>query len=172
MQDRVTNTARRHVIVICIALLLAIIPWLCSPSTPPSQDLFVPASDSVTVTEIPEPEPRQVQLVNVMGTSYRELEVIATAYSPDDPGVDGITYSGLPAAPGVVAVDPDVIPLGSVVYVPDYGYGVAADIGGAIRGRRIDVYFSSRSEALRWGRRQLTIKLYGGEVSTDARQDD
>ncbi|MDQ7861221.1 3D domain-containing protein [Peribacillus frigoritolerans] len=44
----------------------------------------------------------------------------------------------------IIAVDPSVIPMGSKVYVEGYGYAVAADKGGAIKGNRIDVFFSSK----------------------------
>ena len=75
---------------------------------------------------------------------------------------DGITASGAKAIPGVtVAVDPDVIPLGADVLV-DYGYGEieyywADDVGGAIRGNRIDLCVGSHQEALELGRRTATV---------------
>jgi 3D (Asp-Asp-Asp) domain-containing protein len=87
------------------------------------------------------------------------LLVLATAYAPHHGrGVDGVTATGLPARRGVVAVDPRVIPLGSVVYVEDYGVAVAADTGGAIRGNRVDLCFDTPREAYRWGRR--TVRVY------------
>ena len=80
--------------------------------------------------------------------------------SPSNPGY-GVTASGYRIIPGnndkVVAVDPSVIKLGSKVYVEnlsgkaDYGYALAADTGGAIKGNRIDLYVDSHSEALRIG---------------------
>lgn len=64
---------------------------------------------------------------------------------------DGITYTGTKATPNrTIAVDPSIIPLGSTVYVNDQAY-VAEDIGGAIKGNRIDVYFPSHIEALHFG---------------------
>jgi 3D (Asp-Asp-Asp) domain-containing protein len=68
--------------------------------------------------------------------SRRVLTVVATAY---DPTVGTTTYTGTSVKLGIVAVDPRVIPLGSRLYIDGYGYGVAADIGGAIKGNRIDV---------------------------------
>lgn len=85
--------------------------------------------------------------------------MVATAYAPHHGrGVDGVTATGLPARRGVVAVDPRVIPLGSVVYVEGYGVALAADTGGAIRGNRVDVCFDTAREAYRWGRR--TVRVY------------
>ncbi|MGE5559485.1 MAG: 3D domain-containing protein [Chloroflexota bacterium] len=91
------------------------------------------------------------------GVTYRSrriLTVVATAY---DPSVGSTTYTGTPVELGIIAVDPRVIPLGTRLYVDGYGYGVAADIGGAIKGNRIDVAFPTRAEALRWGRRTVTV---------------
>lgn len=101
-------------------------------------------------------------MVDLRGGKF-ELEVLATAYSPDDPGVGSVTRSGIPVDHGVVAVDPDVIPIGSVVYIPGYGYAVAADTGGMIRGRRVDVYLPSRGEAVAWGVKRLKVTVYAGE---------
>lgn len=90
------------------------------------------------------------------------LVVTASAYAPyGDRGVDAVTATGLRARHGVIAVDPRVISLGTVVYVEGYGIAIAADTGGAIRGLRIDVCFNSVREALRWGRRRVRIWLLG-----------
>src|SRR5206468_9281922 len=79
--------------------------------------------------------------------SGRTLTVLATAYS-----LPGSTASGLPVGPGIVAVDPTVIPLGTRMTIPGYGEGVAADVGGAINGARIDVWIASCAEAAAFGR--------------------
>lgn len=84
----------------------------------------------------------------------RHLTVVATAYS-----LHGGTASGLPTGPGVVAVDPTVIPLGTRMFIPGYGPGVAADTGTAIKGLRIDLWFPMLSQAESWGRRTVTITL-------------
>jgi 3D (Asp-Asp-Asp) domain-containing protein len=85
----------------------------------------------------------------------RTLTVSATGYS-----LPGRTATGLPAGPGVVAVDPAVIPLGTRMSIPGYGEGVAADIGGAVQGLTIDLWFPTLAEALAWGRRTVTITLH------------
>jgi len=101
------------------------------------------------------------------------LTMAATAYTldpaetggkvPGDPAY-GITKSGLPAEPGVIAVDPDVIPLFTRIYVEtadgtwlDYGMSVAGDIGSAINGMEIDLFMWDKSDALRWGRREVRV---------------
>ncbi|GEO25833.1 hypothetical protein AAC03nite_16180 [Alicyclobacillus acidoterrestris] len=86
---------------------------------------------------------------------YRSsLTVLATAYA-----AGGTTASGRPAQPGVIAVDPRVIPLGTRVYVPGVGELVAADTGGAIVGNHIDICMSSESAAESWGERTITIYI-------------
>lgn len=76
------------------------------------------------------------------------MNLTATAYATGEPGVGTVTYTGVIVRPGTVAVDPRVIPLGSLLYVEGYGYSIAADIGGAIKGERIDLYTENFEEAL------------------------
>ncbi|MCH5185181.1 MAG: G5 domain-containing protein [Oscillospiraceae bacterium] len=97
----------------------------------------------------------------------KKLNVTATAYdtSPEQNGGSTRSASGTPLKYGIIAVDPNVIPLGSRVYVESsdggkswvYGYAVAADKGGAIKGNRIDLCFESSSAASNFGRRSATI---------------
>ncbi len=98
------------------------------------------------------------------------LSVKATAYEPSARScgiyADGITSTGVPARVGTVAVDPTVIPLGSRLYIPNYGWGVAEDIGGAIKGQRIDVFFWTVDEALNWGIQDLDIFVIPGDESS------
>lgn len=89
---------------------------------------------------------------------WRHLRVLATSYtaatsgkSPDHPAY-GITRLGWQARQGVIAVDPTVIRLRTKMYVPGYGFGTAADTGGAIKGRRIDLCYDEQNLKLwyRW----------------------
>ena len=85
------------------------------------------------------------------------LGMEATAYLPTDGGGEGLTAIGIPATYGVVAVDPDVIPLGSRVYIPGYGEALAADTGGAIYGYRIDLCMEDYWQAMDFGRRTVNV---------------
>lgn len=105
---------------------------------------------------------------------YRKvMDMKATAYTasykdtgkhPDHPQF-GITYTGIRARKGVIAVDPKVIPLGTRVYVeiagstPDYGYAVAGDIGGAIKGNKIDLYYDDQSYVDKWGVKNVKVYI-------------
>lgn len=89
-------------------------------------------------------------------TGTRTLVADAVAYH-----LPGKTASGLPVGVGVIAVDPTVIPLGTRVFVPGYGPAVAADVGTAVKGNIIDLWMPSTAKARAWGRRAVTITIYG-----------
>ncbi len=105
----------------------------------------------------------------------REIIMVATAYDlsyestgkkPGDKWY-GITASGTQARPGVVAVDPNVIPLGTKVYVEsldgtkDYGYAIAEDTGGAIKGNKIDLFMENAKQVKSFGRRKVKVYIIG-----------
>ena len=69
----------------------------------------------------------------------------------------GITATGVPAVRGIAAVDPDVIPLGTRLFIPGYGEAIAADTGGAIVGNKIDLVMDSYGEAMDFGRQDVTV---------------
>lgn len=87
------------------------------------------------------------------------LTVEATAYtqSVEEGTADGITASGTVVHRGVVAVDPDYIPLGTRLYIENYGYAYAEDTGGAIKGNRIDLFMDSKTEAMQFGRQSVKV---------------
>lgn len=89
----------------------------------------------------------------------RELTMKASAYTAYDEGNGTRTYHGNPVHKGIAAVDPTVIPLGTRLYIPGYGYAVADDIGGAIKGNRIDLAFDSRRQALDFGIQRVTVYI-------------
>lgn len=89
----------------------------------------------------------------------RFLVMMATAYSPEEPGLSHSTASGLRAQKGVVAVDPRVIPLGTRVHVEGYGNAIAGDTGSAIKGNRIDLCFDTLAECNAYGRRKVKVEI-------------
>lgn len=101
------------------------------------------------------------------------LDMKATAYTasfkdtgkhPDHPQF-GITRTGIKAKKGVIAVDPKVIPLGTRVYVqgvgkvPTYGFAIAADTGGAVKGNKIDLYFDDQKTVDAWGVKKVKVYI-------------
>lgn len=93
--------------------------------------------------------------------SGRWMTVEATAYSRNQEVLSNFTFTGIDLRENsrVIAVDPDVIPLGSTVYVPGYGEYVAGDTGGAIIGNRVDLHMESVADAFEFGRRTLDIQI-------------
>jgi len=88
------------------------------------------------------------------------IHMEATGYAPwDGPGTDDITSIGMKAGHGVVAVDPTVIPLRSLLFVEGYGRAVAGDVGGAIKGHRIDLGFTTARAAIQFGRRPVRVYI-------------
>ncbi len=105
-----------------------------------------------------------------LAATYEAIEVTATGYfagkesTGKEPGhpAYGITYSGVQVKRDVVstiAADLSVFPLGTILWIPDYGYGVVADIGSAIKGNKIDLYFNTKDDVFsQWGIK--TLKVY------------
>ena len=107
-------------------------------------------------------------------TARKAIKMVATAYEagprstgkrPGDKGY-GITASGARAKRGTVAVDPRVIPLGTKLYiksltpgVPDYGFAIAQDTGGAIKGNKIDLFMNTVWECMQFGRRPVMVYI-------------
>ncbi|RKQ29648.1 PcsB-like coiled-coil domain-containing protein [Oceanobacillus halophilus] len=91
------------------------------------------------------------------------ITVTATAYTVDCAGCTGITSTGINLKKNpnskVIAVDPSVIPLGTLVHVEGYGYAIAGDVGSAIKGNKIDVYVPTRQRALSWGVRKVKVTI-------------
>lgn len=108
----------------------------------------------------PAPKPESTQTSNNKFNAEKTITMSSTAYS-----IKGTTASGVPSGPGKVAVDPNVIPLGTRLYIEsldgwgDYGYAIAADTGSAIKGNVIDVFYSNRSTALKYGRRRIKVHI-------------
>lgn len=92
------------------------------------------------------------------GTAFSQMMTVkTTAYSYQADEI--LSYLEFPLREGVVAVDPKVIPLGSHLYVEGYGYAVAADIGGAVKLRHVDLYLPSQAKAKQYGIKQ-GVKVY------------
>ena len=99
------------------------------------------------------------------------IRAITTAYAPLDPGaIEGMCYSGDPtvtatgARPryGTLAADFDLFPPGTRFFIPGYGWGIVEDTGGGLKQQYppvIDLFFLSRDDAFKWGRKYLQVFL-------------
>jgi 3D (Asp-Asp-Asp) domain-containing protein len=116
-------------------------------------DMFNTAAATLeTPAAAPKPDP---ELQGEAPTGGRELSVLAYSYC-----LRGRTASGRYTKHGIIAVDPRVIRLGSRMYVPGYGWGIAADTGGMIIGNKIDLWRPTAAECYRWGVRRVKIKVF------------
>lgn len=93
----------------------------------------------------------------------RVLTMVATGYDGcyecNKPYYGQPSYTGLPLERGIVAVDPQIIPMGTRLYVEGYGEAIAADQGNAIKGNRIDLFFDSHQEALNFGKKTVQVTI-------------
>ncbi len=128
------------------------------PRAQPTQADYLPLPITAT-------QPAAGQFIPVPRSAFRWHTALVTAYTAGpkstgkrlgDPGY-GITFSGLPVHVGVVAVDPTIIPLGSILFVPGYGLSVALDTGSAIKGWHVDVFLPRTPAAQAWGRQLLHV---------------
>jgi 3D (Asp-Asp-Asp) domain-containing protein len=69
----------------------------------------------------------------------------------------GITADGTKAKKGTIAADIRKYPFGTKMYVPGYGWGEVHDVGSAIKGDHIDVFFPSHKDAMKWGKKYLKV---------------
>jgi 3D (Asp-Asp-Asp) domain-containing protein/LysM repeat protein len=130
----------------------------------PGKKLFI--TNPMTETVSQNTKATAVKIVAKPQTPKKDTKVItvkATAYTAFCTGCTGITKTGfnLKANPTkkIIAVDPKVIPLGSKVYVEGYGKAIAADTGGAIKGKRIDVFIPTKKAATKFGVKQLKVTI-------------
>ncbi|KIH41504.1 hypothetical protein SC22_05685 [Bacillus sp. A053] len=97
----------------------------------------------------------------------------STGKNPGDP-LYGLTYSGVKVKRDLystVAADPSVFPIGTILFIPNYGLGVVADTGSAIKGNRLDLYFETVKDVYNeWGKKTLdvyVIKKGTGKITED-----
>ncbi|MBE3569601.1 MAG: 3D domain-containing protein [Bacillales bacterium] len=104
-------------------------------------------------------------------SQYPQKMVIATGYtagkestgkSPSHPSY-GITYSGVKVKRDLystIAADTTIFPIGTILFIPGYGYGVVADTGSAIKGNRIDLYYETVDDVYKeWGKKKLAVYI-------------
>ncbi|NDJ33808.1 MAG: DUF348 domain-containing protein [Chloroflexi bacterium] len=99
---------------------------------------------------------------------WRQLRMLATSYSPSTAGDKkpgdpffGLSGTGDPMQRGIVATDPRVLPLYTTMWIPDYGFAEALDVGGAVKGMRIDLGYDDENLVLwnNWVEVYLTLPI-------------
>src|ERR1043165_2006500 len=156
--------------VVASTLLTGLIVFSATPSNADSPSAtFQKESKQDAITVTGKFEPVDAAPADAPKPALNSSPYVATAYS-----LKGRTASGRMVSRGLIAADPRVLPLGSRVRLDHPGYSgeyLVADTGGMIRGRRIDIWTPSSSEAMRFGRRtvKLTVLSYGNRRTKKAR---
>ncbi|MBS5306536.1 MULTISPECIES: 3D domain-containing protein [Clostridium] len=125
-----------------------------------ANDAIALGNEKIALSETPPPTSNSLgDVSNSNSNNLATYSMTATAYTGN-----GFTATGLkpvrdPNGLSTIAVDPSVIPLGSKVHVEGYGYAIASDTGGAIKGNKIDLYMNSEAECLSFGRRTVTVTI-------------
>ncbi|MGE7546348.1 MULTISPECIES: 3D domain-containing protein [Sporosarcina] len=138
---------------------------MTTDSIHPGDELIVVSNPNKlsVIDQVKQKETEPVQSVAAEQATPKELTMTATAYTAYCEGCSGTTYTGqnLRTNPDqkVIAVDPEVVPIGSKVWVENYGEAIAGDIGGAIKGNKIDVFIPSYDRAMEWGVKQVKIRI-------------
>ncbi|AQS53660.1 Cell wall-binding protein YocH [Jeotgalibaca dankookensis] len=127
-------------------------------ATPTTEETTTVVEEQEPVTEPVKPAAKPVETSPASG---QKIAVEATAYSRNEPGLTNFTATGidLRSNSAVIAVDPSVIPLWSLVEVPGYGIYVAGDTGGAIIGNRIDIHMEDLGAVHAFGRQGMTVTV-------------
>jgi len=105
------------------------------------------------------------RVILVSSAEQEYFIMISTGYCPCEkccyPHADGITFTGAEAGKGCIAIDPDarILRMGQKLYIDGYGYGIANDVGGAIKGWEVDLCFDTHQEALAWGVRKVKVYI-------------
>lgn len=140
-----------------LVLLGPLFAMACEAS--PADDKHRRTKHEARATSASPQSTKNLHHIRVVATGYT-AGVESTGKKPGHPQY-GITYSGVKVRRdyvSTIAADPKVFPIGTVLYVPGYGYGIVADTGSAIKGRKIDLYFETRKQVFKqWGKRQVTV---------------
>jgi 3D (Asp-Asp-Asp) domain-containing protein len=129
----------------------------------------LPALENIKITSAEMEQPQKIE-DTIDLKKYTSVTVTATGYTAGKESTGkleshpayGITKSGVRVKRDIystIAADTTVFPIGTVLFIPDYGYGVVADTGSAIKGKRIDLYYNTVEEVYeKWGKK--TLKVY------------
>jgi len=113
-----------------------------------------------------EKEPVVITKVKKVEKEVDWFHFVATGYSANDSvqGTNNITATGKEVHEGIVAVDPKIIPLGTEIEIKGIGTFIAEDTGGKIKGNRIDIFFNSKDEAKKFGKKDIWVRILDNNI--------
>ena len=117
------------------------------------------ASDNISLNDSVKTKPLVVKTASVESASYMTFS--ATAYS-----LKGRMANGQTVHSGAIAADTRILPIGTTVYIDGMGTFTVKDRGGAIKGRRIDIWMPSTSQALKFGHRNIKLRIVSRPTRT------
>ena len=152
-----------HILFWCLVAVLVFIAAVIIFANNGQIGPFIVKTETEVVVE---KEPVYIKRVEEIKQETQWFYFVATGYSANDPeqGTDNMTASGKEIKPGMVAVDPEIIPLGTKLEIKDMGIYTAEDTGGKIKGNRIDIYFKTREEAKSFGRQVVWVRILNSDI--------
>ena len=165
--------------MVCLFLAALCVTWQAVSGISLSEMIHMYKKNEVKEVHAAEQDKRTIPSIEVIRalentkdwSKYRSMEVTATGYTAGMESTGktkghpeyGITYSGVKVKRDLystIAADLRVFPIGTILFVPGYGYGVVADKGGAIKGNRLDLYYETvRDVYNQWGKKKLNVYI-------------
>ncbi|SFD08878.1 3D (Asp-Asp-Asp) domain-containing protein [Bacillus sp. 491mf] len=163
--------------MVCLFVFALCVTWQAMSGISLSEMIHMYKKNEVKVVHAAEQNKQAIPSTEVIRalenakdwSKYRQMEVTATGYTAGmestgktkgHPGY-GITYSGVKVKRDIystIAADLRVFPIGTILFIPGYGYGVVADKGGAIKGNRLDLYYETVRDVYdQWGKKKLNV---------------
>ncbi|MGG2063755.1 3D domain-containing protein [Bacillus sp. S14(2024)] len=179
-----------RVMMVCLFLAALCVTWQAVSGISLSEMIHMYKKNEVKEVHAAEQDKRAIPSMEVIRalentkdwSKYRSMEVTATGYTAGMESTGktkghpeyGITYSGVKVKRDLystIAADLRVFPIGTILFVPGYGYGVVADKGGAIKGNRLDLYYETvRDVYNQWGKKKLNVyivKMGNGKLTEE-----
>ncbi|MDP7979286.1 3D domain-containing protein [Bacillus multifaciens] len=166
-----------RMIMVCLFVAALCVTWQAMSGISLSEMIHMYKKNEVKVVHAAEENKQAIPSAEVIRalenakdwSKYRQVEVTATGYTAGRESTGktkghpqyGITYSGVKVKRDIystIAADLRVFPIGTILFVPGYGYGVVADKGGAIQGDRLDLYYETvRDVYNQWGKKKVNV---------------
>lgn len=163
--------------MVCLFVAALCVTWQAMSGISLSEMIHMYKKNEAKVVHAAEPNQQAIPSAEVIRalenakdwSKYRQMEVTATGYTAGMESTGktkghpeyGITYSGVKVKRDIystIAADLRVFPIGTILFVPGYGYGVVADKGGAIQGNRLDLYYETvRDVYNQWGKKKVNV---------------
>ena len=138
-----------------------------APAAGVGRDDPITIPEKTTTQEPEQPQEPEQDEENLQSLGTFKLTAYCACAKCCGKWANGITFTGTEATPGrTIAVDPSIIPLGSTIYINGQPY-IAEDVGGAIKGNRIDIFYPTHNEALRFGVQYAEVIIHqhlGGNI--------